>query len=405
MIRSGVGQEIVYCFKCQTRLLAADFDKGRAVRHGNHVACSDCAPELLRSLSPAELKEVFEKPERRPAAQPRPASTRRMGPVPSRSASPPSRSALLLVAAAVAAVVLIGFLATVLGKPAAPAPLPPPPAAAPQRAAAPPPPPKTTPDPLETTRIYLRKLAEIDGRARPLIAAEKFGEASALYESARSRHEGPEWVALLDGKTAEIRREAQRLLSGLQSSAAEARRGGRPQEALDLRARVAGWGLPSALTDFDAFLATVPEERPWRELFDGRTLGFLVPEAHSGWRVEDGLMVKSSVDNAAQTVDRFGDGEFRFRFDGSDLFRFDVYFRAKTPGTFAVNVPRDMLQALDASVHEMIVRMAGTNVTAMLDGNSVSVTVQGSPGPEGRIQFNGRGKLLRYHSIAFRPTP
>src|ERR1041384_3856828 len=49
-----MGQEIVYCFKCATRLLGADFEHGRAIRAGNRAACKACAAELLASLPPED---------------------------------------------------------------------------------------------------------------------------------------------------------------------------------------------------------------------------------------------------------------------------------------------------------------------------------------------------------------
>src|SRR5438093_564574 len=49
-----MGQEIVYCFKCATRLLGSDFEHGRAIRAGNRAACKDCATDLLNSLPKEE---------------------------------------------------------------------------------------------------------------------------------------------------------------------------------------------------------------------------------------------------------------------------------------------------------------------------------------------------------------
>src|SRR5262245_4805229 len=54
-----MGQEIVYCFKCQQRILGAEFEKGRAYQVGHHVCCSTCAPALLETLGPAERTQLI----------------------------------------------------------------------------------------------------------------------------------------------------------------------------------------------------------------------------------------------------------------------------------------------------------------------------------------------------------
>src|SRR6185436_20793700 len=55
-----MGQEILYCFKCQTRLLGSDFDKGLAFRVNSQAACPQCVRELLAHLPDpdAELERL-----------------------------------------------------------------------------------------------------------------------------------------------------------------------------------------------------------------------------------------------------------------------------------------------------------------------------------------------------------
>lgn len=388
-----MGQEILYCFKCQTRLSTPDFDKGRAVRFGNHVACSDCAPELLRELSPAELKSVFDKRPAKPApavARPalQPPSTRHLAP------KRPARPLGLYAALAAAGVVAVGLLAF-RSKPVSPAP------PAPPAAARPAPAPKPV-DPLETTRRYVRELGELDAKAAPLLTAEKFGDAAALYESARTRNPGEEWKALLEGKIDGVRREAARLLAGIKEGAATARREGKAEDVGKARGRVERWGLPGPLGELDAALAAVAEERPWRELFDGKTLGLLVEQARSGWRVEDGTIARSELDNAAQTRESFGDGEYRFRFELASPQSIAFRFRQTGTGGFDVGFNRPTTSAWPPGPKELIVRIAGSAGRATLDGVEVPVTVEGKPAATGRIQFNGSAAGLRFRSIAFR---
>src|SRR5689334_12976209 len=45
-----MGQEILYCCRCQTRIVGSDFDKGVAFRAGEQTACAKCAMEMLPTL-------------------------------------------------------------------------------------------------------------------------------------------------------------------------------------------------------------------------------------------------------------------------------------------------------------------------------------------------------------------
>lgn len=49
-----MGQEIVYCHGCQSRLIGADFDRGKAFRVEHKSLCADCAKKILESLPPRE---------------------------------------------------------------------------------------------------------------------------------------------------------------------------------------------------------------------------------------------------------------------------------------------------------------------------------------------------------------
>jgi hypothetical protein len=56
-----MGQEIVYCFKCQTRLKGEEFEKGSAFRIGDKTCCATCAVGLLTSLPPEEQQSILSK--------------------------------------------------------------------------------------------------------------------------------------------------------------------------------------------------------------------------------------------------------------------------------------------------------------------------------------------------------
>jgi hypothetical protein len=56
-----MGQAIVYCFKCQEKVLEADFEAGRAFKAGGRVACSKCAVDLVMVLEGDEQAALLAK--------------------------------------------------------------------------------------------------------------------------------------------------------------------------------------------------------------------------------------------------------------------------------------------------------------------------------------------------------
>ena len=56
-----MGQNLLSCWKCDTRLFEADFEKGTAFQVGGRSSCAACAPELLATLPPAECDKVLAK--------------------------------------------------------------------------------------------------------------------------------------------------------------------------------------------------------------------------------------------------------------------------------------------------------------------------------------------------------
>jgi hypothetical protein len=54
-----MGHEIVYCFKCQTRILGTEFEKGLAFQVGENVCCAKCAAEVLHTLPPKEREQLL----------------------------------------------------------------------------------------------------------------------------------------------------------------------------------------------------------------------------------------------------------------------------------------------------------------------------------------------------------
>jgi hypothetical protein len=56
-----MGREIVYCYKCQRRILGDELDKGSAYQVGHQFTCSTCAVHLLETLPPREKEKLLAK--------------------------------------------------------------------------------------------------------------------------------------------------------------------------------------------------------------------------------------------------------------------------------------------------------------------------------------------------------
>src|SRR6185503_15204793 len=160
-----MGQEILYCFKCQTRLLGSDFDKGRAFRVNAQAACPVCVRELLAHLPDpdAELERLKQshlpKPSgsstKIPAVRPDSARLAVTRPAGTEPPPPPTSRTPLLIAAGVVALAVVALLAMVFsGSKEKPAPI-----ATPQPLPDPTPRPTPRPNPTDTVA---RDLEELD---------------------------------------------------------------------------------------------------------------------------------------------------------------------------------------------------------------------------------------------------
>ena len=438
-----MGQEILYCFKCLTRLTGADFDRGGATRLGNRASCTDCLPQLLASLTADEKRQFAQQLSR-------PKDTRRRDPhrqssthlqphKPSLSGTslPTARSrssaAPLLWAvggALVAAVAVYGLW------PKTP---PPPP---PQKTALAP-----TPKPAEDPRLKAAKeaverarasgdlaawaaalrlsqgtayageareaherllaakeAAELDAQTRALVDKADYGGAQAHLTAVRKRHDRPEWHALVDQALGAVRARAEAALPALREKAAAARRRGADAEVDALREQVARWGMPALLEDLDRAVAAVADEG-WKPLFDGRTLDVVRASSRPFWRVEDGAIVKApGCINAAQTAMDFTDAELRIRFEARGVDNMFFALR-QSDSSFRVTWPNtESFAAVGDGAHELIFRCKGDAAEASIDGRPVKVTKAGNP-VSGPLQFNAEARLFRITGIDLRQGP
>jgi len=283
-----MGQEIVYCFKCASRLLGADFDKGKAFRFEGKSICLSCVQRLMATLPPEQLAPLA-------AAMDEASRTKLSGPVPTArsparqtdssrklravqddaapASKPPSNAPLLLGIGA--AVVVLGIAAAVLSRPTPPPPTP---------KVADPTPPKADPArPAKPETGFASEIAEVDAQVRALLAKEEFRQAADLLEAARKRRRDPDWTDVIDRRAVRVRQEAVRLLATLKE---QALRGPAPDVA-PLRARVARWGLDALTEEFDKALSAAtpppPPPPPPPPAADGPPLKVYADGLARGW--------------------------------------------------------------------------------------------------------------------------
>jgi hypothetical protein len=451
-----MGQEILYCFKCQERVTSAELEASKGLRFGLRTACKKCVPELLATLSEKERNELAARAQAAPAQDPRTSTgkyvlsaatprTRSLPVVPAKTARG-SNGAWMIVVAGVLIVIAGALL--VLNSGASP----------PLRDL---PPPLPTPKPpsesardrlarealararslpasdleaqvsayaeaarlaegsayeLEATerhegildmrrKAYARELAVIEERARTLMNKEEFGSSLALFESARTLHAGPEWKGQLDAKVDRHRKTADAAYAELKAKAGLAWEKGAEDELKALRERVSRWGLPELAKDLEAHLAALPppaDVRPWTPIFDGKSLDFLVANGEDSWVVENGVIVRvKDRKPSAQTRRQFGDGEFRVRFEGRQMQYAGFGFRQGL-GCYGIAWDRPQWSQLGDREHELQVVARGNEVVATLDGRPQQVEKNGDPSLQGPVQFNAYGEYFAVKSLEFR---
>src|SRR6185295_5557689 len=169
-----MGHEIVYCSKCQNRLLAADFERGAAFRIDGMSICDKCAPEVRKLLPSAE--KPMPRPEHRHGT-----TSIRIIPVPPKTARTAASkqglgsAAWLGLGAAAAAMIVLVVLAAQGSEPT--------PALREGKAAQP-----------GKSDSIAADLTELDKKLKLAAEKQEFGAALALIQEARGRHGTADWT-------------------------------------------------------------------------------------------------------------------------------------------------------------------------------------------------------------------
>ena len=301
-----MGQQILYCWKCNVRILGSELESGKASQLGNRASCAACLPQLIENLRPEERSKPpsYRTPPSTPRV--RPSSSVNIRTVPEKKASK-----LGVAAAAGGGALLMTLLALGLSSgPSAPT-MPPPPA--PARKAVEIPPRELAAreaiakaraagtveawqeavfacdgtSKLDDAKLELAKaVAARDGglereflalaeEARALLRDEEYGKAIATLEAAKARRGESDWRLRIENRIAEIRALPAEKLPPLLERAADLKRREAGTELREIEARVARWGMAEHVDTLRAALAKVPAGKPYQQGSDG----FLVIEA------------------------------------------------------------------------------------------------------------------------------
>jgi hypothetical protein len=448
-----VGQEILYCFKCQERVTSADLDSANALRFGTRTACRKCVPDLLASLTAQERKDLVS----RVQSPKKPVTARFVVPAPPRpkayAVAPTGRSKQILIAVLGGVVVVILIVIALLmdgsgGHPPAREPAGGPTPRAPEessrdraareaitRAKS-----ISSSDPeaqlaafeqavraAEGTsrereakelrdeflalrrKAFVKELAAVEERARALLQKEEYGAALTIFDAVRALHPGPEWNGLVDAKVQEIRKAADLVYAPLQEQAAAARSKGAEAEVKSLRERIGKWGLADKLADLDSHLKNLASRVPkpdgwqWVPLFDGKSLDFLVGGGEGAWVVENGALVHvKERKSSAQTKRQFTDGDFRIRFKFRKCHHVGFAVRQAAEGYHFAALNGADLDQLDDREHELFIICRGAAVSATLDDKPFPVTLESKPPVKGPLQFNAYGEYFAIKTLEFR---
>jgi hypothetical protein len=259
-----MGQEIVYCYGCQTRLLGSDFEKGHAFRVGAQVSCPQCVRGLFSSLPPAQIDAEIARLKETPLARKGGSSSRfpavRAGspessgkmkaapPATPSAEAPRSKLPFLLGGAGVVGLLLLGLVLSASPRRPPTSPVEAAPSPALLRPSAPPP----APGGILPPGVFVELDRQIAGR----VEADDFAAAGRELEKAAPRRPEPAWAAGIEERRARLEAKARDALPKLMNAALAASREGRPDEVVRLRGFISAF--PALAAEFDRHVAAAP---------------------------------------------------------------------------------------------------------------------------------------------------
>jgi hypothetical protein len=277
-----MGSEVLYCYKCQRRLVEADFGRGEAMKVGSLSTCADCADALLARLTPEQRKAALARVTASVSAEDRAEPGRTTAHLTAgqrttaslrggRSVSPGlARKPVALYAAigAGGAILLVLAFAALGGNKEKPLPDRPAPAPTP---VAPAPRPPRSPERIEAaTPVDVKRerdglaamLATLESDVRGALERKDFGAALARLEGAGRASAEPEIAAAAQRRLREVREAVAKEFEALRARAVAAKEAGNAGAVREARESVSRWGIPAHVEALQAALAAVPPSPP-----------------------------------------------------------------------------------------------------------------------------------------------
>jgi len=137
----------------------------------------------------------------------------------------------------------------------------------------------------------------------------------------------------------------------------------------------------------------------WKPIFDGKSMDPIHLGGAGGWHIENGALIKEpNTDNAPQSTQEFGDGEYRFRFESNGCSSGHFTVRQSSDGSCSVALNSSHFGA-GVKTHELIITCSGDQVLATFDGKSIAVEGNPKGTRTGRMQWNAKDGPFRLLSI------
>lgn len=451
-----MGQEIVYCFKCQKRIHGNDYAKGLAYQVENNFCCSSCAVTVLETLPPkakeALLAKMFKATHDRQssssaALKASPPSASSTGRIPHATPRPmkvvEESSSGPFIAGIFGAIIAVVLVVVFVSSGSTP---PPPPAPTPVR----PPPPVVKTDPGlspeekrrdDRAKDAMKKAREFvvanpkdcDGQLQMWRAAQLEAERTG-YETETKREVEKAETRIKEAIAQEftdLERDARALASRKEFKAAaelvdraRGKRSGDWNSRLeglrremddaaakafgDLKDKATAARLRGAKTEVDAAKAEVAkwgipqyvadldaalDQAAWKPIFDGKTTNFMVREAKNFWLVQDGALVRDTSK---------GDQAAQTNTDFEDgVFRFRFTIQNGSNLYFAVRQAGGGQTRVGFNKPDLDLLPAGIHeILITCRGLDISATLDGNPVKvlfEGKVHPRGR---IQFNSSA-----
>lgn len=259
-----MGHEIVYCAKCQVRIVGGDFEKGEAYRVGEQAVCQTCALGMLATAPVAVQQQILDQKKRALDRKAPPSLSRGLTSSSTAMRTPKvaegPKFPVPVIAGVAAAILVVVVLLLFSGGPA-PTPPPAPAKPPPPKVVAPPPPQK---DAAAEARRELEEAERKRGeqtallaRAREMGANGEYQKAADLLAAARKNHAEPDWAKPLDDRIQELEKSMASEFPTLREKAVDARKRDGAAELGLIRDKVARWGSARYADELEKSLAGV----------------------------------------------------------------------------------------------------------------------------------------------------